>query len=182
MLFNGHDWREFVASLKWFFGKGPKPQFDRWTYWEKFDYFAVFWGIAIIGSTGLMLWFKVEATEYVPRWIVYVAERVHFYEAILACLAIVVWHFYGVIFDPDVYPLNWAFWDGKISNHLYEEEHPLDMIRALKESGAAAPAGLEVRFEPQGVSNGGDFHLTARGLRFRVTVDPLTGRVRSTRE
>ena len=46
------DWRDFVAHHKWFFGKGPKPQFDRWTYWEKFDYFAVFWGVFIIGVSG----------------------------------------------------------------------------------------------------------------------------------
>jgi cytochrome b subunit of formate dehydrogenase len=51
------DWRDFVAHNKWFFGKGPKPQFDRWTYWEKFDYFAVFWGVAIIGASGLIMWF-----------------------------------------------------------------------------------------------------------------------------
>ncbi len=51
------DWRDLVAHNKWFFGKGPKPQFDRWTYWEKFDYFAVFWGVAIIGASGLIMWF-----------------------------------------------------------------------------------------------------------------------------
>jgi cytochrome b subunit of formate dehydrogenase len=51
------DWRDFIAHQKWFFGKGPRPQFDRWTYWERFDYFAVFWGIFIIGASGLVMWF-----------------------------------------------------------------------------------------------------------------------------
>jgi cytochrome b subunit of formate dehydrogenase len=66
MVFNGHDWREFVASLKWFFGKGPRPEYGRWTYWEKFDYFAVFWGVAVIGSTGLLLWFPEFFTHIIP--------------------------------------------------------------------------------------------------------------------
>ena len=57
MVFNFQDWRDFIDHNKWFFGKGPKPQFDRWTYWEKFDYFAVFWGVFIIGVSGLVLWF-----------------------------------------------------------------------------------------------------------------------------
>ena len=51
------DIKDLGASIKWFFGKGPRPEYGRWTYWEKFDYFAVFWGVAIIGSTGLILWF-----------------------------------------------------------------------------------------------------------------------------
>ena len=57
MLFNRRDWHELVGSLKWFFNRGPRPEYGRWTYWEKFDYFAVFWGVAVIGGTGLLLWF-----------------------------------------------------------------------------------------------------------------------------
>ena len=66
---------------------------------------------------------------------------IHYYEAILACLAIVVWHFYHVIFDPDVYPLNWACWNGKVSKHWQEEEHPLDSTAEDKgEAAQAEPA------------------------------------------
>ena len=56
------DLKDFFAHNRWFFGKGEKPQFDRWTYWEKFDYFSVFWGVAIIGLSGLIMWFPEEFT------------------------------------------------------------------------------------------------------------------------
>ena len=74
------DWRDFIAHQKWFFGHGPKPQFDRWTYWEKFDYFAVFWGVAVIGLSGLLLeqadvvreayapWFELDPTVGREDW------------------------------------------------------------------------------------------------------------------
>ena len=78
------DWRDFVAHNKWFFGKGPKPQFDRWTYWEKFDYFAVFWGVFIIGSSGLVMWFPAFFTRFLPGWIINIALIIHSDEALLA--------------------------------------------------------------------------------------------------
>lgn len=90
------------------------------------EYWAVIWGTIIMGVTGLMIWFKMDVTKFLPRWVVDVALTIHYYEAILACLAIVVWHFYHAIFDPDVYPVNWACWKGKVSKHWQEEEHPLD--------------------------------------------------------
>ena len=90
------------------------------------EYWAVVWGTIIMGVTGLMIWFKMDVTKFLPRWAVDVALTIHYYEAILACLAIIVWHFYHVIFDPDVYPLNWACWNGKVSKHWQEEEHPLE--------------------------------------------------------
>ncbi len=67
------DWRDLVDHNKWFFGKGPKPQFDRWTYWEKFDYFAVFWGVAIIGASGLIMWFPEFFTRFLPGWVINIA-------------------------------------------------------------------------------------------------------------
>jgi formate dehydrogenase gamma subunit len=103
-----------------------KPKIGRFGYAEKMEYWAVIWGTIIMGVTGLVIWFKMDVTRFLPRWAVDVAVTIHYYEAILACLAIVVWHFYHVIFDPDVYPLNWACWSGKVSKHWQEEEHPLD--------------------------------------------------------
>jgi hypothetical protein len=79
-----------------------------------------------MGVTGLMIWFKIDVTWLCPRWIVDVATTIHYYEAILACLAIVVWHFYHVLFAPGIYPMNFAWWDGKVSKKWHEEEHPLD--------------------------------------------------------
>ena len=106
--------------------RSPRPKFGRFGYAEKAEYWAVVWGTFIMGGTGLMLWFKVSATQYMPRWVVDVALTVHLYEAILASLAILVWHFYFVIFDPDVYPLNWAVLDGKVTRHYHHDEHPLE--------------------------------------------------------
>ena len=103
-----------------------KARIGRFGYAEKMEYWAVIWGSIIMGATGLMIWFKMGVTRFLPRWAVDVALTIHYYEAILACLAIVVWHFYHVIFDPDVYPLNWACWNGKVSKHWHEEEHPLE--------------------------------------------------------
>jgi formate dehydrogenase gamma subunit len=116
-----------------------KPRIGRFGYAEKMEYWAVVWGTIIMGVTGLMIWFKIDVTQYLPRWIVDVALTIHYYEAILACLAIIVWHFYHVIFDPDVYPLNLACWDGKVSEHWHEEEHPLDTEAVCQVD--APPAG-----------------------------------------
>ena len=79
-------------------------------YAEKLEYWAVVWGTIIMSVTGFMLWFLVAVTQYIPRWIVDIALTIHYYEAVLACLAIVVWHFYNVIFDPDIYPLK-TYWE-----------------------------------------------------------------------
>jgi hypothetical protein len=84
-----------------------------------------------MAATGLMLWLKVFVSAWLPRWWMDIATAVHFYEAVLATLAIIVWHFYQVFFDPDVYPMNWAWWDGKMSLEHYEEEHGLDTATLL---------------------------------------------------
>lgn len=103
-----------------------KPRFGRFSYAEKVEYWAVIWGTIIMAATGFVIWFPVQFTSLLPRWAVDVALTIHYYEAILACLAIIVWHFYHVIFDPGVYPLNWAFWDGRLPKHRQDDEHPLD--------------------------------------------------------
>jgi formate dehydrogenase gamma subunit len=121
------DVSDVAGSAKYLAGLSTnKPKIGRFGYAEKIEYWAVVWGTIIMGATGLVIWFKIDATHFVPRWVVDVALTIHYYEAILACLAILVWHFYHVIFDPDVYPLNWACWRGKVSAHWHEEEHPLD--------------------------------------------------------
>jgi formate dehydrogenase gamma subunit len=106
-----------------------KPRIGRFGYAEKMEYWAVVWGTIIMGVSGLIIWLKIDVTQFLPRWVVDVALTIHYYEAVLACLAIVVWHFYHVIFDPDVYPLNLACWDGNVSEHWQKEEHPLDRAK-----------------------------------------------------
>jgi cytochrome b subunit of formate dehydrogenase/nitrate reductase cytochrome c-type subunit/predicted DCC family thiol-disulfide oxidoreductase YuxK len=114
-------------TLRYYLGlSSEKPKFGRFTYGEKAEYWALVWGTALMGLTGIMIWAKVWVGDLLARWWVDVATAVHFYEAILATLAILVWHFYQVFFDPDVYPMNWAWWDGKMPVELYRHEHELD--------------------------------------------------------
>jgi formate dehydrogenase gamma subunit len=121
------DITDVLVSLRYYVMPGmPKPEFKRFGYAEKAEYWAVVWGTFIMAGTGLMIWFKLYATEWAPRWVIEVATTVHYYEAILATLAILVWHFYFVMFDPDVYPINWAWLDGRVTPHHYKEEHSLD--------------------------------------------------------
>jgi cytochrome b subunit of formate dehydrogenase len=109
------DWRDFVAHNKWFFGKGPKPQFDRWTYWEKFDYFAVFWGVAIIGSSGLLMWFPEFFTRFLPGWMLNVALIIHSDEALLAAGFIFSIHFFNTHFRIEKFPMDTVIFSGRVS-------------------------------------------------------------------
>ncbi len=128
------DARDTWDNLTYHLGFGDnKPRFGRFTYAEKAEYWALVWGTIVMAATGIMLWAKVVVGNHLPRWWIDVATAIHFYEAILATLAIVIWHFYQVFFDPDSYPMNWAWWDGKVSLEHYRAEHPLD-IEAVAES------------------------------------------------
>ena len=123
------DLTDMCASIAYLTGRrSEKPAFGRFGYVEKMEYWAVIWGTFIMGLTGLMIWFKLDVTRFLPRWVVDVALTIHYYEAVLACLAIIVWHFYHVIFDPDVYPLNRACWDGRVTQHWHDEEHSLEKL------------------------------------------------------
>ena len=120
------DVSELRQTLLYFLGRSEqKPRYGRFSYADKFEYLALVWGTFLMGVTGLVLWFPELISRWIPRWWLDIAAALHFYEAILAVSAIFIWHFYFVIFDPDVYPLNWAFWDGKISEHHLREHHPL---------------------------------------------------------
>ena len=107
-------------------GATGKPVFGRFNYAEKAEYWALVWGTIVMGATGIMLWAKVSVGNLFPRWWLDLAMAIHFYEALLATLAIVIWHFYHVFFDPDMYPMNWAWWDGQVPLEHYREEHALD--------------------------------------------------------
>jgi len=126
------DLADLVQNVRYYLGRSAhRPSFDRCSYVEKFEYWALVWGTIIMGATGLMVWFKAQTTRWLPGWTVDVALAIHFYEAVLATLAIFVWHFYHVIFDPDVYPMNWAWLDGRVSARWYQHEHPLDYARLV---------------------------------------------------
>jgi cytochrome b subunit of formate dehydrogenase/DnaJ-class molecular chaperone len=133
------DATDLVDTLKYYIGLPSKrPEYARFSYAEKMEYLALVWGTIVMVVTGLMLWFKMDVMNLLPRWSLDIATAVHFYEAVLATLAIIVWHFYAVIFDPDVYPMNWAWFDGKMSVEHYSEEHGLDRESILEAVQSAA--------------------------------------------
>jgi cytochrome b subunit of formate dehydrogenase len=136
------------GTMRYYLGfADKKPEFPRFNYAEKAEYWALVWGLVVMASTGIMLWAKVSFGSLLPRWWLDIATAIHFYEAVLATLAIVVWHFYQVFFDPDIYPMNWAWWDGKMSFEHYREEHGLDtdtLLRAAKAEQASSDQPDEV--------------------------------------
>ena len=127
------------GTVLYYLGLRPeKPEFRRFNYAEKAEYWALVWGLIVMAGTGIMLWAKIAVGRLLARWWLDVATAIHLYEAVLATLAIVVWHFYQVFFDPDVYPMNWAWWDGKMSFEHYREEHGLDADTLLEAVRAEA--------------------------------------------
>jgi len=126
------DWRDFVAHQKWFFGKGQKPQFDRWTYWEKFDYLAVFWGVFAIGLSGLVMWFPEFFTQFMPGWIINIALVVHSDEALLAAGFIFTIHFFNTHFRLEKFPMDTVIFSGRISKAemLHERRRWYDRLVA----------------------------------------------------
>jgi cytochrome b subunit of formate dehydrogenase len=132
MLPTMQDWRDFLAHNKWFFGKGPKPQFDRWTYWEKFDYFAVFWGVFIIGSSGLVMWFPAFFTSFLPGWLINVALIIHSDEALLAAGFIFSIHFFNTHFRIEKFPMDTVIFSGRVSKNemLHERRRWYDRLIA----------------------------------------------------
>ena len=151
LLFNRRDWHELVGSLKWFFKRAPRPEFGRWTYWEKFDYFAVFWGVAVIGGTGLLLWFPEIFTRLFPGWAVNVATTIHSDEALLAVSFIFVVHFFNTHFRPERFPMDTVIFTEGVPLEEFKRDRPRE-YRQLAESGELAgmlmesPAPHQVRF------------------------------------
>jgi len=128
------DLRQSLQQVGYLVGLRAEPaRFDRFGYIEKAEYWALIWGSVIMAVTGFVLWFETEALRYMPLWFLDVATLVHLYEAWLASLAILVWHFYYVIFNPDVYPVNWTWLTGKVSEEMMQHEHPLEYERLEQE-------------------------------------------------
>jgi hypothetical protein len=123
-----------VAMFAWFLGRRPRPQFDRWTYWEKFDYWAVFWGMAIIGGSGFMLAVPEATASILPGWVFNVATIVHGEEAVLAAVFLFTVHFFNNHFRPDKFPLDTVMFTGAVPLEEFRREHALE-YRRLKDSG-----------------------------------------------
>lgn len=118
------DLIEFGQTMKWFVGLGPRPKYGRWTYWEKFDYLAVFWGVAIIGFTGLILWFPETFTLVLPGWIINVATVIHSDEALLATGFIFTIHFFNTHMRPESFPMDPVIFTGRVSLEELKEQRP----------------------------------------------------------
>jgi cytochrome b subunit of formate dehydrogenase/5-methylcytosine-specific restriction endonuclease McrA len=142
---------DVVGMLKYYAGMSAhKPKFGRYSYIEKAEYLALVWGSIVMVVTGFMLWFQGETLKHLPMWGLDVATIVHYYEAILATLAIIVWHLYYVMINPDFAPLSFTWLDGKLSRHDMEQEHALELeeIDTAKRQGEApAPETTRIATE-----------------------------------
>ncbi len=129
---------DIYRNFKWFVGKGPQPKFDRWTYWEKFDYWAVFWGMFIIGGSGLLLWFPVFFAHVLPGWMFNIAALVHGEEALLAVGFIFTFHFFNGHLRPQKFPMDTVVFTGRISEHELKEERLVQYERMARDGTLAA--------------------------------------------
>jgi len=127
------DVRDITAMIRWFFFLGPKPSFERWTYWEKFDFFAVFWGMFAIGGSGLMLWFPEFFAAILPGWALNVATIVHSDEALLATGFIFTIHFFNTHGRPEKFPMDFVIFNGEINKEEFVEERSDQWKRYEKE-------------------------------------------------
>lgn len=119
---NLRDIKDVTGMVRWFFFKGPKPTFERWTYWEKFDFIAVFWGMFAIGGSGLMLWFPEFFGIFLPGWMFNVATIIHSDEALLATGFIFSVHFFNTHGRPEKFPMDFVIFNGQMSKHEFIEE------------------------------------------------------------
>ena len=130
---NAQDIRDIGRNFRWFLYLGPQPRMGRWTYWEKFDYWAVFWGVAMIGVSGLMLAAPVFFTRFVPGIALNVAFIVHSEEALLATGFIFIFHFFHNHFRPEKFPIDVSILTGRVPLERFKEERPLQYEALVRE-------------------------------------------------
>jgi cytochrome b subunit of formate dehydrogenase len=126
------DLDDIYRNFRWFLGFGPRPQFDRFTYWEKFDYWAVFWGVGMIGVSGLFLWFPEFFGRFLPGWAFNIATVIHSDEALLAAGFIFTIHYFNTHLRPEKFPMDPVIFTGRLTLREFEEERPLE-YRRLRE-------------------------------------------------
>lgn len=126
------DISDLVGQVKWFFGAGPQPKFEHFTYWEKFDYWAVLWGTFLMGIAGLILWFPVAASHVLPGWFFNLALFVHGAEATLAIGFIFVVHFFNGHLRPGKFPMDMVIFTGSVSAEelAHERRGEFDRLQA----------------------------------------------------
>ena len=138
------DVRDLFQMFRYFLGRSEeRPRFGRFSYVEKFDYWAVYWGMVVMIGSGLILWFLETSLQYLPKFAADIAREAHSDEGLLATLAIIIWHFYNVHLNPEHFPMNRTFLTGKISEAEMRAHHPLEYEEILAARGLSiqAPAG-----------------------------------------
>ena len=174
---NLEDIIDIFLMFKWFFGLGPKPEFDKYTYWEKFDYWAPFWGVTIIGVSGAMLWFKEITASILPGWVFNVAMIFHGEEAFLAAGFLFTVHFFNNHWRPENFPLDILMFTGSMPLAKFRREHSIEYDRLVR-TGQLDKYLVEAPSQPMRVgSQILGFALMAAGLILLFLI--LSGFVRS---
>ncbi|MGD0546563.1 MAG: hypothetical protein ABR991_01895 [Terracidiphilus sp.] len=151
MVANWKDVKDLFGHFRWFLGLGPKPQFDRYAYWEKFDYWAVFWGMIVIGFSGYAMWFAPFFAHFLPGWALNAVLVIHSEEGLLAILFIFSIHFVNTHLRPDSFPMDMVVFTGVESEEEFKHKRPLEYER-LKAQGklearlAEAPGIWQINF------------------------------------
>jgi cytochrome b subunit of formate dehydrogenase len=128
------DLQDIYGSFRWFLGMGPRPQFDHFTYWEKFDYWAVFWGVGMIGVSGLFLWFPEFFGRFLPGWAFNIATVIHSDEALLAAGFIFTIHYFNTHLRPEKFPMDPVIFTGRLTLHELQQDRPLEYQRLVAEN------------------------------------------------
>jgi len=126
------DTRNVTQNILHSFGLSSKPpEFDRYDYSEKAEYWALMWGGFVMIVTGFPLWFETFFLGFIPKWLLDAAKAIHYYEAWLATLAILVWHFLYMFIHPENYPINFTVLTGTMTEEEYMEKHPIDYEKMI---------------------------------------------------
>ncbi len=133
MVANWKDVKDLVGHLRWFVGLGPKPEFERYAYWEKFDYWAVFWGMIVIGFSGYAMWFAPFFAHFLPGWALNAVLVIHSEEGLLAILFIFSIHFVNTHLRPDSFPMDMVVFTGVESEEEFKHKRPLEYERLARE-------------------------------------------------
>ncbi len=151
MVGNWKDVKDLFGHMRWFLGMGPKPQFERYAYWEKFDYWAVFWGMIVIGFSGYAMWFAPFFAHFLPGWALNAVLVIHSEEGLLAILFIFSIHFVNTHLRPDSFPMDMVIFTGVESEKEFKHKRPLEYERLAKlgkldSKIAEAPALWQINF------------------------------------
>lgn len=141
MVANWKDAKDLIAHMRWFVGLGPKPNFDRYAYWEKFDYWAVFWGMMVIGFSGYAMWFAPFFAHFLPGWALNAVLVIHSEEGLLAILFIFSIHFVNTHLRPGSFPMDMVIFTGVESEEEFKHKRPLEFARMQKQGKLEARLG-----------------------------------------